>query len=342
VRGTYPNCNNVSCHMDALACVLADAFRRNHLGSLHYDTSKVADMNNLVEVAQLEMQKKLGRCMLRLQQYERLLKAMVAAMSLEGNPEDWPAVRSRQEAAASKKSLGTLVGLFTGDYLTENQLTTESSTVNVAPADKAADAPWFKTRLNIAMSPERREQAKEALAELVAMRNDLVHHLIEQFDISEESGCLAATRHLQDCYQKIDDHLGQLKEWSDGQVEAQALASSFLQSKAFEDAFVHGINPDGSVCWSRSSIVEFLREAETACQVDGWTSLDVAIAFISKENRDQIPSRYGCKTWRQVLKQSGQFELRSDAGSDGAMGQAWYRSYAEDAAPEAAPSRAYE
>lgn len=62
-------------------------------------------------------------------------------------------------------------------YLTENQLTTESSTVDVASADKAADAPWFKMRLNLAMSPERREQAKEALAELVAMRNDLVHHL---------------------------------------------------------------------------------------------------------------------------------------------------------------------
>lgn len=283
-------------------------------------------MKSSIEILQQEVQRKLGRCMLRLQQYERLLKAMVAVMSLEGNPEDLPAVRSRQEAAASKKSLGTLVGLFIGDYLTENQLTTESSTVDVAPADTAADAPWFKMRLSIAMSLERREQAKGALAELVAMRNDLVHHLIERFDISEESGCLAATRHLQDCYQKIDDHLGQLKEWSDGQVKAQALASSFLQSKAFEEAFVHGINPDGTVCWPRAAIVECLREAETACQVDGWTSLDAAIAFNLKENRDQIPSRYGCKTWRQVLKKSGLFELRSTASSDGATGKAWYRS----------------
>jgi hypothetical protein len=307
-------------------------FRSNHLGSLCNDTSKVADMNNSVEVAQHEVQRKLGRCMLRLQQYERLLKAMVAAMSLEGNPADLPAVRSRQKAAASKKSLGTLVGLFTGDYLTDNQLTTASSTVDVAPADKAADAPWFKMRLNIAMSPEHREQATEALAELVAMRNDLVHHLIEQFDISEESGCLAATRHLQDCYQKIDNHLGQLKEWSEGQEKAQALASSYLQSKSFEDMFVHGINPDGSVCWQRSTIVECLREAETACQVDGWTSLDAAIVYISRTAPDQVPSRYGCKTWRQVLKKSEQLESRSDPGSDGKRGEAWYRSCVKNAA----------
>jgi hypothetical protein len=279
-----------------------------------------------VERAQLEMQQKLGRCMLRLQQYERLLKAMVATMSLGGHPEDLPAVRSRQETATSKKSLGTLVGLFAGDCLIEHQLTTEFSTVDVAPADEAANAPWFKMRFNIAMSYERCEQAKEALAELVAMRNDLVHHLIERFDISEERGCLAATRHLQDCYQKIDDHLGQLKEWSDGRAMAQGLTLSLWNSKEFENAFVHGINPDGTVHWPRSTIVECLRDAENACAMEGWTSLDTAIAFIMRENRDQTPTLYGCKTWRQVLKKSEEFELRSEAGSKASKGQIWYRS----------------
>lgn len=285
-----------------------------------------ADVDNVLEVLQREVQRKLGRCMLRLQQYERLLKAMVATMSLEGHPEDLPAVRSQQEAAVSKKSLGALVGLFTGGCLTENQLTTENSPDDVAPADKAADEPWFRIRLNIAMSPERREQTTVALAELVAMRNDLVHHLIEQFDISDESGCLGATHYLQDCYQRIDGHLGQLKEWSDGQANVRQLASSFIQSTEFENVFIHGINPDGTVCWERSTIVDCLRDAESACGVKGWTSLDAAINFILRENRDQTPTLYGCRTWRQVLKESGLFEFRSESGSDANKGQAWYRS----------------
>ena len=71
-----------------------------------------SDMRNPVEVAQLEMQQKLGGCMLRLQQYERMWKAMVSPMSLEGHPVDLRAVRSRQETASSKKTLGTLVGLL--------------------------------------------------------------------------------------------------------------------------------------------------------------------------------------------------------------------------------------
>lgn len=272
--------------------------------------------------------------MLRLQQYERSFKAMVAGMAVEGSVEQLPAVQDQKRASMHTKTLGTLVGMFTGDHLTP-----ASSDVDVDPDDgtssggQAIDVPWVSMRFSISMSPERYAQTKAGLAELVALRNDLVHHLIERFDISEEGGCRAAVTHLDTCYEQIEGHFGLLKYWATSLAETQALASSYVQSKAFEDAFVHGINPDGSVCWPRSTIVECLREAETACQVDGWTSLDVALGFISREHRDQIPSRYGCKMWRQVLKKSGLFEVRSVAGSDGAIGQ-WYRSCANATAPQ--------
>jgi hypothetical protein len=96
--------------------------------------------------------------------------------------------------------------------------------------------------------------------------------------------------------------------------------------KGLRRCFCAWYKPDGSVCWPRRTIVECLRAAETACEVDGWTSLDSAITFISKENRDQMPSQYGCKTWRQVLRKSGLFELRTHASADAVIGGAWYRS----------------
>ena len=172
------------------------------------------------------------------------------------------------------KTLGTLVGTFTGD-----RLTAASSDVEVGPNDginsggESPDVAWASIRFNISMSPERYAETTAGLAELVALRNDLVHHLIERFDISDENGCRAAITHLECCYNQIDEHLQRLKTWATGFAEAQALASSYLQSKSFEDMFVHGINPDGSVCWPRAAIVECLHEAEAACQVDGWTSL---------------------------------------------------------------------
>ena len=283
-------------------------------------------MSNSIEILQLEVQQKLGRCMLRLQQYERLLKSMVASMAVEGPFEQLEAKRAGQVASASDKSLGTLVRMFTGSHLISTPTDGEEAPGDPSSGGKSPDVAWASMRFNISMSPERYAQTTAGLAELVALRNDLVHHLIERFDVFDENGCRAAVTHLNTCYEQIDGHFERLKDWATTLAETQALASSFLQSKTFEDMFVHGINPDGSVCWQRSTIVECLHGAETACQVNGWTSLDAAIRFISKENRDQVPSRYGCKTWRQVLKKSGLFELRCPAPEEGAIGRAWYRS----------------
>jgi hypothetical protein len=288
-----------------------------------------AGIDTGLQALQHEVQRKLGRCMLRLQQYERLLKALIASTALEGPVEELSAVRARQVAGASDKSLGTLVRMFTASHLTSEASRGEVDASGASNGDKSPDAAWASMRFSISMPPQRHEQTKVGLAELVALRNDLVHHLIERFDISNDSGCSAASNHLDNCYEQIDGHCRLLTTWAASLTESQALASSFLASKAFEDAFVHGISPDGSVCWPRSTIVECLRRAETACQADGWTPLDVAIRLISKGHRDQIPSRYGCRTWRQVLKQSGQFEVRSVSSSSSGTGHAWYRSNAD-------------
>ena len=290
-------------------------------------SQSIVDVDCVLKALQHEVQRKLGRCMLRLQQYERSLKAMVAGMAVEGPVAQLQAVQHQKRASMRTKTLGTLVGMFTGEHLTA-----ASSDVEAEPDDDATsvgqsvDVAWVSTSFNLSMSPERYTQTKDGLAELVALRNDLVHHLIERFDIFDENGCRAAATHLDTCYEQIDGHFGRLKDWATSLEETRALMSSFVQSKSFEDMVLHGINPDGSVCWAQSIIVECLLKAETACQVDGWTSLDTAIRFVARENQDQMPGRYGCKTWRQVLRKSGLFELRCPAPEEGAIGRAWYRS----------------
>lgn len=287
-----------------------------------------ADVDSVLRGLQHEVQRKLGRSMLRLQQFERMLKTMVGSLTVEGAPEQLQAIRDEQLAFFRNKSLGMLVAKFTGSDALATPPEDDAILEEIA-GDKESGTARVRVCFSIEMTPECLAQTKADLGELIAMRNDLVHHLIERFDVFDESGCRAASVHLDDCYEKIDGHCGLLNSWATSLTECQALHSSYLQSKSFEDMFVHGINPDGSVCWPQSTIVERLREAETACQVDGWTSLDAAIGFISKENRDHVPKRYGCKTWRQVLRKSGLFELRCPAPEDGAIGRAWYRSRPE-------------
>ena len=52
---------------------------------------------------QRTVQRKLGRCMLQLQRYERLLKAMVAHSDLRGPPERLQAIRDRRSPAPIRR-----------------------------------------------------------------------------------------------------------------------------------------------------------------------------------------------------------------------------------------------
>lgn len=193
-----------------------------------------ADLDNALKVLQHEVQRKLGRCMLRLQQYERLLKSMVASMAVEGPFEQLEAKRARQVASTSDKSLGTLVRMFTGSHLIPAPPEDETAPDDTSSDGQSLDVAWARIRFNISMPPKRYAQTTAGRAELVALRNYLVHHLIERFDIFEEGGCRVATDHLESCYEKIYGYFERLKTWATGLAETQAVALSFLQPRTFK------------------------------------------------------------------------------------------------------------
>lgn len=287
----------------------------------------VSALETDVEQAQRDMQRKLGRCMLRLQQYERLLKAMLASMSLAGPPEGLAAAREHRAAEMRKTSLGRLVKQFIDEHV---------STTFVNEGDERKNAakrtPDLTRRVAInygfSFASEAYEDVRASLAELVDLRNELVHHLIERYDISNKYACLEAALYLDRCYLRIESGCQQLKAWAMALDEVRAQAYSFVQSPIFENTFMHGINPDGTVSWEKSSVVADLRLAERSCQIEGWAPLTAALAFIKKKDSAQVPTRYGCKTWRQLLKRSEQFEIKSVVEPTGGERQTWYRTLA--------------
>lgn len=195
-----------------------------------------------VEDVQREVQGKLGRCMLRLQQYERLLKAMVAGMALEGSIARLEETQAKRVNAMSKQCLGALVGKFTG-YLNAESQFEEKDTESRRPVD----TPWASFRFSIAMSLAQEADVRRGLAELVDMRNLLVHHFIERFDISDVKDCHAASVYLDNCYQKIDAHLAALKRWALTQNGVREQAALLLRSPAFIDRFMAEIQSDVSL-----------------------------------------------------------------------------------------------
>lgn len=267
------------------------------------DSTRLAELQRAVQL-------KLGGCIWRLQQYERLLKAMVANTDLAGEPAQLQALRDARVASVHKTTLGGLVSLFTGGYLcAEDEPAPTQETDDKAPGDKL----WFSFQQRMAMSADRLEAITTELKELVDLRNELVHHLLERFDLGQLDRCEAAVAYLDASRATIDRHYQTLHTWAEHMDNARALAASFMNSDAFKALLIDGIAPDGQVHWPASGIVSSLREAEQALVPPGnparWTELNAAIAWIAKQHPDQTPRRYGCSSWRQVLHDSGEFEV---------------------------------
>lgn len=279
-------------------------------------------MNENIATVQREVQRKLGRCLLRLQEIERLLKNVVPRVSVQGNAKKILDIRDKKIADARVKTMGALVSLLTEELLT-TPATIEISENDLESIDQAN---WLSIKFRISMSDEEFEETRQALVDLVDMRNGLVHHFLERFDLSSISECHKADAYLVECDAKIDSQSDMLRQFAKDLIEGYRSTSTYFDTTEFLNAFVHGVMPNGEVHWERSTIVEYLRNAEMSCAVHGWTLLDNAIVHINMNDREQSPSKYGCKTWQEVLKKSAQFDIKKDVNSSNGRGQVWYRS----------------
>ena len=269
---------------------------------------------------QRDVQRLLGRCMLRIQQYERLMKAILAHHELAGPVETLEVQRSTRIEKLSDKSLGTLVKALFETYVVPDGFERDLLPDGKVATDRISMAFSFR----MSMAPDRWAQTKEAVEDLVAMRNDLVHHLIDRFDVWSEEGCVAAVRHLEDSYGRIDRHYLELVEWAKSMEMAREAAESFAKSPAFYELIVNGIAPDGSFAWSNSGMVRALRQASEANDIQGWARLDEVCTWLATHEPEQTPDKYGCRTWPQVVNESRLFDLQYRTSIDGRK-EGWIR-----------------
>ena len=277
--------------------------------------------------SQREVQRKLGRCMFRLQQYEILAKALVGHRELSAPSGKMHEVQAKNVALAASKTLGQLVGELTGTFLKPLQSEPENNSAESEDGFGDDQQAWFRFSNAIELPPERHQQLMQDLSDLVKMRNELVHHFIERFDVFTIDGCLVADNYLQGCYETIDGHYLTLRAWVEGVNGARKAAAEFMQSPEFLDFFMNVVVPDvKGVDWPSSRIVQLLKGEEEASAVEGWTLLNIAIPSIRAKEPEQTPKQYGCSSWREVIHKSQLFEIRKtkSAGENGTL--VWYRS----------------
>ena len=270
---------------------------------------------------QRDVQRLLGRCMLRLQQYERLMKTLLTHHEMAGAVDTLEAQQAARVEKLADKSLGTLVtALFASYVVVDGAQQRELLDESKVPTDRISMA----FRFSISMTAERRAQTKAAVDELVALRNDLVHHLIDRFDLWSHDGCRSAIEHLTQSYDRIDGHFLELLEGAQRMDNARARSASFAKTDVFHDLVVNGIAPDGSFDWPFTGIVSVLREGLQKLGIEGWASLETVRNWVTEHHPDQSPEKYGRRTWPQVLHDSGLFDLQYRADEAGKK-VAWFR-----------------
>lgn len=269
---------------------------------------------------QREVQRLLGRCMLRLQQYERLMKDILARHELSATLSSLEAQLAKRSDRFSGKTLGALVQSFFDSYVVATGRQVDLPSSPTIAAAKVA----FAYKLSIQMSNDDHAKAKSSIDEMVFLRNELVHHFTERFDLGSAQGCNEAAKHLEASYVQIDGHYEELKVWANDLNGILVQMANWIRTKEFEDLILNGISPDGSFQWPATGIVSALRQAAKNLAIDGWTRLEDAISWVLKKDPEQVPMKYRCRTWEQVLAESKEFELvyRQDANDQKV---AWYR-----------------
>ncbi len=257
---------------------------------------------------QRDVQRLLGRCMLRLQQYERQIKTIVANQEFSGAVHDLEAVRAARVDGAARKTLGALVGEFLGSF----KLSGDTVTSPEAAADPPDGGATVSFRMGWSLQEDDLERVKAELKELVQLRNNLVHHFIDQHDLWSVDGCHRAQAALIADYDRIDQCYGRLEDCATEMDQMLHYAAESAQTETFRDLVIHGIAPDGTVDWPTCSLVRGFREAARALAVAGdeWVSVAHAARWLVTKYPDQTPERFGCKTWQQALHESRLFDLR--------------------------------
>lgn len=264
---------------------------------------------------QRQVQRWLGRCMLSLQQSERLLKALLHDADVtaihSGRVDEGSAAfevsRAFEKERLAFMTLGGLVSAFVGDVVTNAETPSDTKKQRDLPDDRMSMR--FSFRQSI--SSETFEVLQASMREMVGLRNEWVHHLVDRFDLTSLEGCAQALENLQAGYEKAERFRLQLQAIAKAMVEAAEHMAAFYTSPQGRALLLGGKVPVES-----TPLLNALRGAVqgSASVGDGTVLLSEVLEKLHSLHPHEGPQDYGYSSWPQVIHESGDFGMvRRDA-----------------------------
>ena len=276
---------------------------------------------------QRDVQRKLGRCLLLLQQYELMAKHLVAQSSVEGTTTDgFEAARADRVRTVANWTLGQIAKELAGSVFQSEARPEDADRGRALPSESLKD-PLVRTMYAVTLPSETFDEFKAQLEELVLMRNALVHHFLQRFNVFIDEGCEAALAHLDSCAAAIEHHVMALKGWQSHMQEARQQHAA-IWSRPEMQAFLErefAPDPPEDIGPEHPLAVLFV-QAEGAVAQNGWTLLTDAIKYIQAVAPGETPKKHKVRNWQQVFRRSRVFEVKKDISLNNLHVTVWYRS----------------
>jgi type I site-specific restriction-modification system R (restriction) subunit len=205
-----------------------------------------------------EVQRKFGRNLLWLQQCELLMKTLATEQEFVTSADAPQDIKAKNRELVSKKTMGQVVGDLTENYLRIGSASSKLDDDYDPPAN--VTLPLIRTTIHIEFSEDDFKRTEQKLADLVDLRNELVHHFLERFDLLSEDGCQAADTYLDESLRQIETNHEELRGWMNHSRSTRILMANLMNTAEFAALIMDGILPGGAgVAWEGSN-----RAIETA------------------------------------------------------------------------------
>ena len=163
------------------------------------------------ETYRLAMQR-LGSCLVRIQQYERLMREIVILSRVQGPLTNPKKALGKRRKKVRKMSLGALIQELSLNAIIRRDRADAISGLATESRMLDGDA---GVHVFTVLSDAEHDGLCSDLEKLRVARNQLAHHFLEKFDVLTLRGCDDAIRHLEDFRETVDSALSRLRQFGE-------------------------------------------------------------------------------------------------------------------------------
>lgn len=253
-----------------------------------------------------EVLRKIGRNLMLFQQLEYRLKYIVANGNISGYASQLKEKQLKHASSVNTKTMGQLIGHYMDSvYSDPDEQIDESEDVNET---------YFSFSFKLETEAAHYDSMKDNLTQLLSERNELVHHLLPQFDPESMESCHKIDHKLEEQSHKIRLEIENVGAIAKSLHEGRRQLSEFLSSE-------NGSKQIWISHLRQSPLVLLLADIadQIGCE-EGWATMSAAGQFLKEHAPNEIQSlkeHYGYKTLKSFIHATEIFDIKEEKTSKG-------------------------